>query len=201
MTILSSAYFIRHASACGCSLSHVQLFATPQTVAHQASLSMGFPRQEYWVGCHFLLQGIYPSLASPALAGRFFTTEPPAKPIFYWTNQFNFVSLLVFQTKVWGLFPLKISNHHSHCQLHFVSQLPSTILVFKSVNKKKGYLNTVRYLLTLVIRNNTEGLSCKTCHSHICSKKSTWLEKKLFLISTTMFRLSFWLPMEGDDWR
>ena len=30
--------------------SHVQLFATPWTVAHQAPLSMGFFRQEYWSG-------------------------------------------------------------------------------------------------------------------------------------------------------
>ena len=29
-------------------LSHIQLFAIPWTVAHQAPLSMGFPRQEYW---------------------------------------------------------------------------------------------------------------------------------------------------------
>ena len=33
--------------------SHVQLFATPQTAAHQAPLSMGFPRQEYWTGLPF----------------------------------------------------------------------------------------------------------------------------------------------------
>ena len=32
---------------------------TPWTVAHQAPLSMGFPRQEYGVGCHFLLQEIF----------------------------------------------------------------------------------------------------------------------------------------------
>ena len=31
-------------------LSHVQLFANPWTVAHQAPPSMGFPRQEYWSG-------------------------------------------------------------------------------------------------------------------------------------------------------
>ena len=31
-------------------LSHVQLFATPWTAAHQAPLSMGFPREEYWSG-------------------------------------------------------------------------------------------------------------------------------------------------------
>ena len=29
-------------------LSHAQHFVTPWTVAHQAALSMGFPRQEYW---------------------------------------------------------------------------------------------------------------------------------------------------------
>ena len=34
------------------------------TVAHQAPLSMGFPRQEYWVGCHSLLQGIIPTQES-----------------------------------------------------------------------------------------------------------------------------------------
>ena len=35
------------------SLSRVRLFATPWTVAHQASLSMGFSRQEYWSGLPF----------------------------------------------------------------------------------------------------------------------------------------------------
>ena len=42
-------------------LSHVQLFATPWTVAHQAPLFMGFPRQEYWSGLPF------PSPCSPFL--------------------------------------------------------------------------------------------------------------------------------------
>ena len=37
-------------------LSRVRLFATPWTVAYQAPPSMGFSRQEYWVGCRFLLQ-------------------------------------------------------------------------------------------------------------------------------------------------
>ena len=35
------------------SLSHVRLFATPWTVAHQAPPSMGFSRQEYWSGLPF----------------------------------------------------------------------------------------------------------------------------------------------------
>ena len=42
-------------SLCVCvqSLSHVQLFVTPWTAAHEAPLSMGFPRQEYWSGLSF----------------------------------------------------------------------------------------------------------------------------------------------------
>ena len=57
-------------------------FVTPWTVAFQAPLSMGFPRQEYWSGLPFPSPGylsdpgVKPvSLMSPALAGRFFTTH------------------------------------------------------------------------------------------------------------------------------
>ena len=39
--------------------SHVWLFVTLWTVAYQASLSMGFCRQEYWSGLPCLLQGIF----------------------------------------------------------------------------------------------------------------------------------------------
>ena len=45
-------------------LSHfggVQHCATLWTVAHQAPLSRGFFRQEYWSGCHALLQGAFPN--------------------------------------------------------------------------------------------------------------------------------------------
>ena len=44
------------------SLSRVQLSATPWTVAYQASLSMGFPRQEYWGGLPFPSPGDLPDL-------------------------------------------------------------------------------------------------------------------------------------------
>ena len=57
---------------------------TPWTVTRQASLSMGFPRQEYWSGLLFPFPGDHldPVIEpmSPALAGRFFTTEPLGKP-------------------------------------------------------------------------------------------------------------------------
>ena len=55
--------------------------ATPWTVAHQASLSMGFSRQEYWTRLPFPSPGELPvpevESVSPALASGFFTTEPP----------------------------------------------------------------------------------------------------------------------------
>ena len=65
--------------------TRVQLFATPWTVAHQAPLSMGFSRQEHWSRLPYpppgdLNPGIEPtSLASPALAGGFFTTKATQK--------------------------------------------------------------------------------------------------------------------------
>ena len=67
---------------CVCVLSHLRLSATSITVAHQAPLSMGFPRQEYWSGLLFPSPADLPnpgmetvSLMSPALAGGFFTTS------------------------------------------------------------------------------------------------------------------------------
>ena len=87
----------------GCvhSLSRVQLFATPWTVAHQAPLCMGFSRQEHWSGLPFLSPGDLPDPgmehASPALAGRYLS-------IFY---EFNFS----FNT-----------TGRSHCTTHGGSQ-------------------------------------------------------------------------------
>ena len=60
-------------------------FMIPWTVAHQAPLSIGFPRQEYWSGLSCLSPGSLsnPGIksASPASASGLFTTEPPGKPI------------------------------------------------------------------------------------------------------------------------
>ena len=65
-----------------CHFSHVQLFVTLWTIAHQAPLSMRFSRQEYWSGLPCPPQGDLPnlgvesvSLTSPALADELFTTS------------------------------------------------------------------------------------------------------------------------------
>ena len=60
-------------------------FVTLGTEAQQAPLSMGFPRQEYWSGLPFPSPGDLPDPGiepmSLALAGGFFTIEPPENPI------------------------------------------------------------------------------------------------------------------------
>ena len=83
--IIIATFLILRIDICTCMLScfsHVQLFATPWTVAHQAPLSMGFPRQEYWSRLLCPSPGDIPhprielvSLMSPALADGFFTTS------------------------------------------------------------------------------------------------------------------------------
>ena len=99
------------------SLSHVQPFATPWTIACQGSLSMGFSRQEYWSGLPWPPPGDLPhpriepaSLRSPVLAGRFFTTsttweDPKA---WYWQK-------IIFKKRVahnWN-WPNRTHSHHS----------------------------------------------------------------------------------------
>ena len=55
-------------------------FVTPWTIAHQAPLSLGFPRQEYWTGLPFLSSGDLPdpriSLESPAFQADSLLSEP-----------------------------------------------------------------------------------------------------------------------------
>ena len=69
------------------SLSRVQLFATPWTVAYQAPLFMGFSRQEYWSGVPFPSPGDLPDPGikpgSPALQADAVLSDPPGKPSLY----------------------------------------------------------------------------------------------------------------------
>ena len=65
---------------CVCVLSQSAVLdsVTPWTVACQPLPSMGFPRQECWRGLPLPNPGIEPMF--PALAGGFFTADPPGKP-------------------------------------------------------------------------------------------------------------------------
>ena len=70
-----------------CVLSHfsrVRLFVTLWTIGHQAPLSMGFSRKEYWSGSPFPSPGDLPNPGiepgSPALEADALPSEPPRKP-------------------------------------------------------------------------------------------------------------------------
>ena len=94
------------------SLSHVRLFAIPWTVVYQASLSMGFSRQEYWSGLPFPSPGDLSDpgikLRSPALQADALPCEPPGKPLSknitnanYTIKEFEFIDLTsVFLTQI-----------------------------------------------------------------------------------------------------
>ena len=84
---MSDTVHLLSSVVCMCLVAHVQVFATPWTIALQAPLSMGFPRQEYWNGLPFPPPGDLPdsgieptSPAFPELVGGFFSTAPPGKP-------------------------------------------------------------------------------------------------------------------------
>ena len=97
-------------------VSHVQLCATPQTVAHQAPPSLGVSRQEHWSGLPFLSLGDLPNpgieLESPALAGGFFTIESPRNP----HHLLLFLSIVVLKLfhslPVGASFKMPMSFHH-----------------------------------------------------------------------------------------
>ena len=69
------------------SLSRVQLFATPWTVAHQAPPSMGFSNQEYWSGLPFPSPGDLPDagIKYQTQVSRIvaLTSEPPGTPLLW----------------------------------------------------------------------------------------------------------------------
>ena len=78
-------YYRMCVCVCVCELlSCVWLFATPWTVAHQAPLSMGFSRQEYWRGLPVPPPGALPHPGiepkPPTLQAASLPSEPPGKP-------------------------------------------------------------------------------------------------------------------------
>ena len=118
-------------------LSGVLLFSTSQTVARQAPLSMGFPRQEYQSGVPFLPpgdladRGIEPaSPLSPELAGRFFTTKPPGKSPIAFTLLFAANTLKLNKGKI--KFILTSSSNWGHSEVSI-----NKLMDFQSLFLKK----------------------------------------------------------------
>ena len=73
---------------CTCSVAQCPTLCDPMDCSHQVSMSMGFPRQEYWSGLPFPSPGDLSdpgiesrSPVSLALAGGFFTIKGHGKPL------------------------------------------------------------------------------------------------------------------------
>ena len=106
-------------------LSHVWLSVTPWTVAHQAPLSMGFSRQEYWSGLPFLPPedlfnpGIEP--ASPSLQADSLPSEPPGKAIYKY---------ICFMFHVWSFNSLRFFSSFVSLVLLFLLSMLKSLCTF-----------------------------------------------------------------------
>ena len=87
------------------SLSHVRLIATPWTAAHQAPLSMGFSRQEYWSGVPL------PSLLYVIRGKHKFTLyHLDIKRLWCYIITYNNVSFIVHFSFIWHYLDLRYFN-------------------------------------------------------------------------------------------
>ena len=119
------------------------LFATPWTVAREAPLSMGFPRQEYWSGLPCLLQGIFPIQGSNLglLHCRqilYYLSHHGSPCISLLANKLivNFSKII----KVF-LFFLSFSSSHFHSFLSLsLIFSPFPLVSFLNPSKNKGHL-------------------------------------------------------------
>ena len=163
-------------------LSPVRLFVTPWIIAFKASQSMEFSRQEYWSRLPFPTPGDRPDpgikptfLASPALAGGFFTIAPLGKP-----------SILLWKL-LWKRFSLKARSIYfgcirvsgTVCTQHFCYDYGflnsvqvmdywfiSFLLVFLGVNN--GFIILVYYCLLLLLL-----LLSRFSHVRLCATPET----------------------------
>ena len=115
-------------------LSHVQLFTTQRTIAHQVPLSMGFSRQEYWSRLLFPPPGYLPDsgiepffFVSPALAGRFFTPRATWKDMC--CKIFFYLSFLFFHYWIHNR-----RNNHNSCLIGYMYFWGSCLHVWMILN-------------------------------------------------------------------
>ena len=113
-------------------LSHVELFVTLWAVVHQVPLSMVFSRLEYWSRLLFPPPGnlLDPRIepTSPVLAGRFFTTEPPGKPILSFTTPLKPDLLRVLPISTHGNIILQVAQANDlNAFLYFSPKIPQPV--------------------------------------------------------------------------
>ena len=130
------------------SLSRVQLFATPWTLAYKAPLSMEFSRQEYWSGLPFLSPGDLPNPGikpgSPALQTDTLLSEPPGKP-----QKFTFFYIAIFP-KIRYLHSCKCIHSENPCisHIHLPNSKYHLIFLFYDPDKVMVVKNAWKFGLT-----------------------------------------------------
>ena len=188
-----------------CSVSRVWLFATPWTVACQAPLCIGFPRQECWSGLPFPSPGnVGPGIepVSLALACGFFTTAPPGQQwagatLQSWRTGFSLLWLLLLQSmgpRACGLQQLQsvgLEHKLSSCGTHALLLLCMWDPPRSSIEPVSPEL-AGRFFITEplgkpsyahVLDEKAQPQSLKIAHRHIASK---WPRK--------VHTCTIWLP-------
>ena len=210
---------------CVCVRTHsvISDSVTPWTVAHQVPLSMEFSRQEYWSGLSFPSPGDLPnpgielaSLASPPLAGKFFTpvplgklkewTLPIQKAILSSCGNFHFLDIsglcllfftLIVTTIVWTTITSHLDNCNSLLLPLFIPFNPSSERSLWNTNRTMP-LPHLKHLLpwppiasvfASSTRKRWQRLSCSSVVSP-ASRTVHWLYYKWI-----NFLLNEWKPM------
>ena len=143
--------------------------------SHQAPLSMGFSRQEYWSGLPFPPPGYLPkpgieptSLASPTLAGGFFTTVPPGEPnhTFKALNFAHELSYHFMSTFNQALHQTPHTQYLQPCWLQLFA-----ILLMQTTSILSAFSNVI----SLLLRNSLLFLFLLKFFFHMCCFIYFWL--------------------------
>ena len=158
------------------SLSLVQHFATIWTVAHQALLSMGFPRQEYWIGLPFPSPGDLPdpgikpeSSVFPAFQPHSLPSESLGKPqLAVWSGNNLSLDLSSQKPSFQGVLILNVVQTCSILHINTQSHIKSSSTTFPwQAFSQLAFLNFPGFPLNLCTL-------CKPCTALTCGLKSFW---------------------------
>ena len=131
---------------CACTFSHVQLFVTPWTVAHQTPCPWDFPGKNTGVSCHFLLQGIFPTQGSnPRLLHLLhwqadsLPLAPPGKTTLTVIKYFKGTSLnTTFSTSYCSISLIPLQQHFSSI-IYLLSLIPFLTLSLEPIFLKFSF--------------------------------------------------------------
>ena len=178
--------------------------ATPWTVACQAPLSIGIPRQEYWSGLLFSPPGNLADLGiepkSPALAGRFFTTALPGKTLKYRRSVFNpWVRKITWRRECQPTLVLLSGEFHGQRNLVGYSPLDMTeqltLSLYLEIEANIIYCASKLVHLTVMVVSPLAGFSCLRFPGW-CFKGAGSLWNPLFCFLSYLrdtYCLQFWI--------